>query len=288
MSIEASRANVDLSTRLYELAEDQRKAGVATAIDSTRANVALARQRQGLLVAENRRDAARLALLRAAGIDLGTNVVLTDSLGGGADESRPRMEDALSRARDTRPELAAASERVREAELAVSADRAERLPSIGAQFQGGYNGNHVSDLDWNRVYGATLSVPIFTGGRLSSRIAEAESRKREALISERDTERQVEQDVRQALLNAESARSRLAVARENERLARQELEYARDRFSNGVATTIEVDNAQASLITAQDDRIAATADEAQARFDLSRATGAIREYVPSEIRAANR
>ena len=287
-SIEASRANVDLSTRLYELAEDQRKAGVATAIDSTRANVALARQRQGLLVAENRRDAARLALLRAAGIDLGTNVVLTDSLGGGADESLPRMEDALSRARDTRPELAAASERVREAELAVSADRAERLPSIGAQFQGGYNGNHVSDLDWNRVYGATLSVPIFTGGRLSSRIAEAESRKREALISERDTERQVEQDVRQALLNAESARSRLAVARENERLARQELEYARDRFSNGVATTIEVDNAQASLITAQDDRIAATADEAQARFDLARATGAIREYVPSEIRAANR
>jgi outer membrane protein TolC len=198
------------------------------------------------------------------------------------------MEDALTRARDSRPELAAASERVREADLAVSADRAERLPSIGAQFQGGYNGNHLSDLDWNRVYGATLSVPIFTGGRLSSRIAEAESRKREALISEHDTERQVEQDVRQALLNAESARSRLAVARENERLAKQELEYARDRFSNGVATTIEVDNAQASLITAQDDRITAMADEAQARFDLSRATGAIREYVPSEIRAANR
>jgi outer membrane protein TolC len=171
---------------------------------------------------------------------------------------------------------------VREIELSLSADRAERLPSIGAQFQGGYNGNHIRDLDWNRTYGATLSIPIFTGGRTASRIAEDESRRREALIQEKDLERQVEEDVRQALLNSVSARSRATVAEEGERLARQELEFARDRFASGVASSIEVDNAQASLIAAQDDRIAALADEAQARFDLSRATGAIRDLVPPE------
>jgi len=286
-SIEASRANVELSTRLFQIAEDQRKAGVATAIDSTRANVALARQRQLLIVAENRRDAARLALLRAIGMDLGANVVLTDPLRP-EHEPLPTLEASLARASRSRPEVQAASERLRQAELAVSADRAERLPSLAAQFQGGYNGNHLRDLDWNRVYGATISVPIFTGGRLASRIAEEESRRREALIAERDTERQVEQDIRQALLNFESARTRFAVAEENERLARQELEFARDRFTNGVASSIEVDNAQASLILAQDDRIAAMADQAQARYDLARATGAIRDFVPAAGVAASR
>jgi outer membrane protein len=289
VSIEASRANVALASKLFELAEDQRKAGVATALDATRANVSVARQRQLLIVAENRRDGARLALFRAIGLDLGASVVLTDPLQGpAAGETLPSFESALARARDSRPELRTASERVRQADLALSADRAERLPSLGGQFQGGYNGNHVRDLDWNRVFGATLSIPIFTGGRLGSRIAEEESRRREALISEHDAEIQVEQDVRQALLNAESARTRAGVAVENERLARQELEFARDRFTNGVATSIEIDDAQAALTRAQDDRIDATADEAQARFDLARATGAIRDYIPADVHAVNR
>jgi outer membrane protein TolC len=50
-SIDAIRANVDLSEKLFTLADDQRKAGIATRIDSTRAAVALARQRQQLIVA---------------------------------------------------------------------------------------------------------------------------------------------------------------------------------------------------------------------------------------------
>ncbi len=278
-SIEASRANLELSQKLFDLAEDQRKAGIATAIDSTRAGVALARQKQQLIVAENRRDSARMSLARAIGLDFGVTVLLTDPLRDDP-EGIATIDDSISLARRDRPELRAASERLREAELSLSAERAEKLPSIGAQFQGGYNGNHLRDLDWNRVYGATLSIPIFTGGRLGSRIAESDSRRREALIEEHDTERQVEQDIRQAGLNFESARSRVAVAKNNEVLARQELEFARDRFVNGVASSIEVDNAQASLTLAQDDRIAALADAAQARFDLARATGSIRDYIP--------
>jgi outer membrane protein len=284
-SIEASRANVELSQKLFDLADDQRKAGVATRIDSTRAAVALSRQRQLLLLAENRANAARLALARAIGLDLGVRLLLTDPL---QDEPGPlpTPDDAFLAARRYRPELRVASERLRQVDLALSADRAERLPSLGAQFQGGYNGNHLGDLDWNRVFGATLSVPIFTGGRVAARIAEDESRRREALLQERDTEHQVEEDVRQALLNYENARSRAVVAEESDRLARQELEYARDRFVNGITSSIEVDNAQASLTGTQEDRIAALADEAQARFDLARATGAIRDLIPSSTAAA--
>jgi outer membrane protein TolC len=124
-----------------------------------------------------------------------------------------------------------------------------------------------------------VSVPVFTGTRTAARIAEAESRERELKLESLEADRQVEEEVRRALLAWDSARSRVGVARESERLAREELQFARDRFSEGVSSSIEVDNAQTSLASAQEDRIAALADEARAGFDLARATGTIRERI---------
>ncbi len=279
--LEAIEANVDLFTKLRDLAEDQRKAGVATRLDSTRAQVALSRQNQALLVGQNRRDAARLALLHAIGADQDSEVVLTDVL----QESVPPAATAgeeLATALAQRPELKTLDERIRAIDLAISARRAEKLPSLGAQFQGGYNGNHLGDLDWNRVVGATVSVPVFTGGRIPAEIAEQKSRRRELELERLETARQVEEDVRRALLSLQNAASRVALAGENIRLASDELEFARDRFANGVSSTIEVDNAQTSFAAARADHVAALADQAQARFDLARATGRIRELIETK------
>jgi outer membrane protein TolC len=277
-SVEATRANVDLFTKLRDLAEDQRRSGVGTKLDSTRAEVALSRQRQQLLVDENRRDATRLSLLHAIGEDQTREVELTDSW---REETAgfATPEEAVAAARDNRPELHAIDERIRAAELSIGASRAEKLPTLGAQFQGGYNGNHLGDLSWNRTVAALVSVPVFTGGRIPAAIAEAESRKRELRLERTEAERQVEEDVRRAFLNFQSAANRAGVAEENVKLASDELEFARDRFSSGVSSSIEVDNAQTSYAAARADQIAALADRAQAYFDLSRATGRIRDLI---------
>jgi len=130
-----------------------------------------------------------------------------------------------------------------------------------------------------------IAVPIFTGGRIKARIAEAESQQRELGLQKTEVQRQVEEEVRRAILSYESARARTRVAGENVRLAEEELDLARDRFANGVTTSIEVDNAQTSLVTAQSDRIAAAADQEHARYDLWRATGQIRQLIPPETRS---
>ncbi|HEY7112785.1 MAG TPA: TolC family protein [Thermoanaerobaculia bacterium] len=277
-SVAAAAANVDLFSKLRDLADDQRQAGVATKLDSTRAEVTLSRQRQALLVSRNQREDARLALLHAAGADQALEVELTDPLQEGADAA-PSVEEALRTAREERPELRALSERLREAGLATEAERAERLPRLGFQFQGGYSGFHFNEMFWTRSVSAFLAVPIFTGGRTAARIAEASSVSRELRLEQIETDRKIEEDVRRALLAWQSARERVHVARESERLAGEELEFARDRFADGLSSSIEVDNAQTSLVQAQEDRIAALADEAQSRFDLARATGRIRELV---------
>jgi outer membrane protein len=278
-NVDATRANLELFTKLRDLANDQREAGVATKLDSTRADVALAREQQTLLVSENQRDAGRLSLLHAIGADQTLDVVLVDALREEPGTETP--EEALSAAHSRRPELRSIEERLRSIDLSIAARRAEKLPTLAAQFQGGYNGNHLGDLSWNRTVGALVSVPIYTGGRITAEIAESESQRRELVLERTETERQVEEDVRRALLALQSATNRAHVAAESVRLASEELDFARDRFANGVSSSIEVDNAQSSYASARGDRIAALADEAQARFDLARATGQIRDWIGS-------
>jgi outer membrane protein TolC len=278
--IDQIRANVDLFQKLLGLATDQKKAGVGTRLDTTRAEVQLARQRQDLLVAENQRDVARLALLRAVGADLGTEVVLTDDwTRAGASDST--LDQALGRARQARPELTVLQEQLRAADLAVQAAKAEKLPTVAAQAQGTESGNRLRDVAWSRTVGVAVNVPILTGGRTEARIAEAEIRRDELRIRQRDIERQIEQEVRQALLQVQNARSRVELADQSVRLAADELELASDRFKAGLTSSIEVDNAQTSLSASRDSRIEALAAEAQARFDLARATGDIRNLIPN-------
>jgi len=87
--------------------------------------------------------------------------------------------------------------------------------------------------------------------------------------------------VRYTLLAYDAARSRAELAERNQALAAEELEHAEDRFGNGVANALEVDNAQNSVTTAADTRVAALAAQAQAWFDVERATGRIRELIPA-------
>ncbi|HSS79212.1 MAG TPA: TolC family protein [Thermoanaerobaculia bacterium] len=275
--IDVIKANVDLFQRLRQIALDQKNAGVGTRLDTTRADVQLSRQQQALLVATNQRNLARLALLRAIGADLGVDLVLTDD--GSSSAPVPTLAAALAAARQGRPELALLDQRLRSAALTIEAARAERLPSVSAQAQGIESGNRVQDLDWSRSIGAVVNVPLFTGKRIEARVTEARSQQQQLLIQKKDTERQIEQDVRQALLQLENARSRVELADQGVKLAEDELEQASDRFKAGVAPSIEVDNAQTSLATARDTRIDSLADESQARYDLARATGQIRDLI---------
>jgi outer membrane protein TolC len=279
--IEQIRANVDLFQRLRQLAVDQKNAGVGTRLDTTRADFQLARQQQSLLVATNQRDFARLALLRAIGADLGVNLELTDDWTR-ISSPPPPLQAALEAARRQRPELTVLQQRLRLAELNVAAARAERLPTVGAQAQGVESGNRIGELDWSRTVAAVVNVPLWTGRRIEARVAEAQAQRDQLRIQQNDIERQIEQEVRQAILGYENARSRVDLAAQSLKLAEDELELASDRFKAGVASSIEVDNAQTSLVAARDTRIDALADEAQARFDLSRATGDIRNLIPQQ------
>ena len=100
---------------------------------------------------------------------------------------------------------------------------------------------------------------------------------RQESINTQDIQYQVTLEVRDALLTLHSAKKQVAVAEEGLSLSLTELELARERFAVGVATNIEVTDAQTSVAQARDNLIEGLFTFNAARIDLARAQGRLKD-----------
>jgi outer membrane protein len=273
--IAARQADIALFTRLLQTSQDEFKAGTGTRLDVAQANVQLARARQALLVAQNDRQNATLALLNAVGADESSDVVIADA--PVVPTSVPAIDTSLTSARTQRPELRQAEENERAAKLTVDAARARLLPTVSFDFEGDMSGSHSNDLRWTRRIAANLGVPLFHAD-INANIARAKVMLHDAQTRRTQIERDIEQDVRRSLMTLQNAESRVGVATENVQVAEEALTVARDRRAAGYGSPVEVDRAQDAYRQAHEDLIAAQADAAAAQFDYEHATGAIRGY----------
>jgi outer membrane protein TolC len=120
-------------------------------------------------------------------------------------------------------------------------------------------------------YGAaTLSIPIWLGGRTEGEIAEAKASLAQRKAELEDTRSQVESDVRNAFLDLRAATSQMEVARRNLQVTRETLELTRQRFDAGVTDNVEVVQAQESLTSAELDVINSVFAHNVAKLSLAR------------------
>ena len=275
-AVEARRADVLLNKELLRLATERKVAGMATRLDVTRAKVQLENERQRLLLAEIAEGRAKLNLIRAMGISFEVNLILTDELTM-VPVAEQTIKQALQVAEDNRTELKAQKRRERLASLSLSSVTSERVPSIEASGELGMVGNEVSNMLTNDAVAVLMRVPIFDGGMRESRISESRSIVRQEAINTQNIEYQVTLEVRDALLTLNSAKQQVNVAEESLELSLTELELARERFAVGVATNIEVTNAQTSVAQARDDLIQGLFNYNASRVSLARSQGRLEE-----------
>ena len=278
--VESYQADVGLAEAVLKQAENQKLAGTGTGIEVTRASVQLANEKQRLLVVENERTKAYLQLARAMGLNLATELELTDKL---SYEPLPdiTVEQAESQAINNRPDVKAQAEREAAARLVANAVKGERLPSLVAYADygsTGVNGDTVTLLP-TRDYGISLRVPIFDGGRRDAHRAETASQFRQERVRTNDLHEQIELEVRMALDSLHSAEAQAKVAEAGLSLAQSEFTQARRRYEAGVASSLEVTDAQTRLERARDNRITALFNHNVARIDLGQATGTIQSML---------
>jgi outer membrane protein len=270
--VQASQSRVDLAQALYDQAADLQKEGVGTGIDTLRANVELQNENQRLLEAQASRDTSLFGLSRLLNLDPRQNIELGDSLSF-FDTPQPDVEASIEEGLAARPEWKALQEQLRAAENEKKAASSERLPSV--RFSGNWTqvGTEPSSVIPTYTYAGTVSVPLFTGGRIRAETVRADLDVQKLQQQQADLRNQIALDVKTALINLDSARSQVKVANLGVQLSKEEVNQARDRFKAGVANNIEVIQAQDSLARANDNQIAALYRFNQARADLARAIG---------------
>jgi outer membrane protein len=278
--LEAGQANVALAEAVLKQSENQKSAGTGTGIEVTRAKVQLSNEKQHLLAARNERSKSYLQLLRAMGLNLATELELTDKLS--YEPVDPvTVEEARAKALQTRPDVLAQQERESAASLNASSVKYERLPNLVAFADYGTTGvdGAIVSLLPTRDYGFALRVPIFDGGRRDARRAEVASQFRQERVRTNDLREQVELEIRTSLDSLHSAEEQFKVAEEGLTLSDSEFTQARRRYAAGFASNLEVTDAQTRLDRARDNRIDALYGYNLARIDLGRAMGNIHRMI---------
>jgi multidrug efflux system outer membrane protein len=176
-----------------------------------------------------------------------------------------------------RPDLVQAEQTLIAANARIGVARAEMFPSITLTGSLGRESASFSDLFigpsglWALTAG--LSQPIFNGGRLKARTEAAQARERQAVAQYQKAIQNAFSEVRAAL--AAQARARDSYEAESTRSAAlaQSLRLARLRYQNGVASQLDVIDAERGLLLAQSLQIEALREHRAAIADLFRALG---------------
>ncbi len=280
--VETAQAQVETAHALYDKAVAQQQAGVAPAIDTLRAQVEYQTRQQQLIAATNDFAKQKLSLARVIGLATAQEFELADKAPYEAFPI-PDLETSLQRAYSLRSDYKAAQDRLAAAQLERNAATAGYFPTFDLAANYGEIGKVPGDvLPTYQVFG-TLNIPIFQGGKVHGDVLKAEASLRQAQAQMADVRGQIDQDIRNALLDLKSSGDQVEVAQSSVNLAEQALTQSRDRFSAGVTDNLEVIQAQETVATAHENLISSLYLHNLAKVSFARALGraeeGVREYL---------
>jgi outer membrane protein TolC len=281
--VETAEAQVKTADTLYTRSLDQQKAGVSPAIDTLRSQVELQSRRQQLIAARNNFEKQKLVVSRVIGLPLGQPFVLTDKAPYQA-LTPPPLEECLKRAYASRADYQASMAQMRAAELSRRAATAEHYPFFDVEADYGDIGVNPATSNGTYHVQGTLTVPIFEGGKAHSDVLQAEAALRQSRSRLADLRAQIDNDVRNSLLDLQAAADQVDVARSSVDLAQQTLTQAQDRFSAGVTDNLEVVQAQESVASTNENFISALYAHNLAKLELARSLGDVEQGVKNYLK----
>ncbi|MEX0331403.1 MAG: TolC family protein [Puniceicoccaceae bacterium] len=267
-------ANLERDKVLLQIATDQKNAGVATALDVTRAEVGLAGNELARLQQETTVLESALTLKQVLNLPLGRELELTAEPYFEEETNIAFSEEGFRKVLQNRPDYQALSTELERESLAVRAARREHLPSMELSGQWGYLSESWSDPmeeQWNIQLG--VSVPVFEGFRIDAGKRLAASALRQRQIERDDLESRIESEYRLRLQQLQSSAKQVKVAQRTRDLSEREFNLERIRFEEGVADNSNVVIAQTNLADAEDALVEAEFQYILARINLARAEG---------------
>ncbi len=270
--IEAVQAELATSKISLDQAVAAHDAGTSPKLDVLRARVDYQNEEQSLISTKNSFEKDKLALARAIGLPLDQKFNLSDKVPfASLDHVDPQV--AFEQALKARKDLAAYAEQVKSADMEKKSAWAYQLPV--ASFSGDFGDMGTTPGHSHGTYTATgqISVPILQIAKTKGQEQVADAQYEQARAKLADQIQQVNQDIRNSLLDIEAATKLVEATHSNVELANQALSDAQQRFRAGVSDNLPVSQAQTQTEQANDQYISALYQHNVAKLALARALG---------------
>jgi outer membrane protein len=217
-------------------------------------------------------------LSAAIGSEMEPNFLLTDT------EATPSMptalETVLAESLSLRPDLISLRYE-RDAALKRAASvKASRLPSITGIAAGGINPYEAAQSEGLShdygMFGVNVSVPLFTGGRLSAEQKQAELQEKAIQDDLIDKETGIIRSVRNAWIQVKTSFQSISVADDFAAAADSGFQLAQSRYSVGSSSIVELNQADLQRIQAEISAITARYDYRTKRSALAYESGELK------------
>ena len=277
--ISASQASKILYERQLEQAKTMFDVGAATIVDTHEAQAGLDNAQVQVLNAEQKLHLAQQKLEYYTGLNP-TDIERIDGKQVKRILNRKTLTEWQQLAYLSNTHISAKHLAVEQAQASVQKAKANRYPTV--ELQAAYQDQHqqVSNLGFSeKVHnkgasiGVNLSMPLYTGGALSSQVRQAQlellQREDELTASKRDTDLQV----REQYLNVQSGLAQVNALEQLVLTNRKKLESSQLGQQVGVRSNLDVIDAQKTLAESEQQLAKARYDYLQAQLALAQAAG---------------
>ena len=251
--------------------------------DLTRTDIAQSQSRLAVAQSDLRSSQANLIAAREAYIQL---------VGSAPDNLQPppplpalpaTAADAVAAALEYNPDLIAARENAKAAEIDIKVTRANRLPTVslfaGSDYTdyygtlGGPAAVEFAQSETTANAGVQISIPIFQGGRPAALERQAQARASAALEQEIAAERDAIAQVRAAYASWQASSAIIESSQAAVAAAELSLEGVRAENTVGNRTVLDILNAEQELLSARVQLVTARRNAYVAGFSLLAAMG---------------
>jgi outer membrane protein len=253
--LKVAQQTVETRGSVEHQVDELTKSKLKSTLDLTFAQVNLSQARLLLLDAQNNVDSTIAALTAVLGFDKNIRYELVEDSSQAPPPPPPDVDVLINTALQQRPDLQALTYNQQAAEKFRRAQHDQLLPAISALGLAGISpvrpdcvgGNCFPSYfisPWYGAIGVNMEVPVFNGFLFISEASEAKYRAKAASENTRNLRDNVVRDVRTAWLAATNAFQKVGVSAELEKEADLSLSLAQGRYQLGLASIVELSQAQ--------------------------------------------
>jgi outer membrane protein TolC len=248
-------------------------------VDTLRAYATVKNLQPGILKLTDAINTAKRELITLIGQEEVEEIELSDSLFIRTVGDIPAAEEVYEEAKQSRPGLQIFSLDEKIASEQVSSAKAERLPSLAlvGQYQvlSQVNDMRLGSARWPSVSfaGLQLNVPLYSGNSNTAKIRDARLVEQQSALQHTEAQEQLKLEVRTVVASLRETVERLQTQTTVRETAKTSYDITQYRYQKGVASRLELTDAELSLTTAELNYLEAVYDYLSAHIQLDRVVG---------------